>query len=460
MSTEASAQRPRDPEILVRIAPFCASGRTAARATGGRVSRYHAWVYTKLALSTLALGDLGAAGSSGAPPTEIGGLPLVGHEELSITWLGYAEYLSIFYGGEGALLELRHRIGRSMSRGLRAILRLRPRAPQRLRIWWSTETPELEDLPWEILFLGARRPPCLSLVRGSPGRVVPPLALPQEQPLRVAVVDPTGGAPAALVEALHDLGPGVEVIWIEEDDPRRALSAAVGAGVEVLHVVADGVVPLGLEGLLEFSQDEEDTLSALEVAAMLRGSSVTILSLTPPEIPRVGHGGMPTVYHAFARFGHDSGGGPSIVAQLSPMHPRVVREFWRAFYPRLAAALDVEDAMMSASQRPLVTPVVLFLRHRLSRQFAREGEETRRSPSWPTLGTGQTPAEGVPLTPAQVTADLSCSRSLLDAARALEARYTSLGLEFPGKGLIERETRRQADLDEAIDRSLPEDTEP
>ncbi|XYI01371.1 hypothetical protein ACMHYB_17110 [Sorangium sp. So ce1128] len=460
MSTEPSAQRPRDPEILVRIAPLCGETRGAARATGGRVCRYHAWIYTKLALSWLTLGDRGAAGTSGAPPPEIGGLPLLGHEELSVTWLGYAEYLSIFYGGEGALLELRHRLGGSMSRGLRAILRLRPRAPQRLRIWWSTETPELEDLPWEILFLGARRTPRLSLVRGSPGRVIPPLVLPDGQPLRVAVVDPTGGAPAALAEALHDLGPGVEVVWIEEDDPRRALSAAIRAGVEALHVVADGVVPLGLEGLLEFSGDEEDTLSALEVAAMLRGSSVTIVSLTPPEIPRVGHAGMPTVYHAFARFGHDSGGAPTIAAQLGPMHPRVSREFWRAYYQRLAAALDVEDAMMSASQRPLVTPVVLFLRHRLGRQFAREGEETRRSPSWPTLGTGQTPSDGVPLTPAQVTADLACSRDLLDAARELEARYASLGLEFPGKGLIERETRRQASLDEAIDQSLIEDTEP
>ncbi|WP_437639187.1 hypothetical protein [Sorangium sp. So ce854] len=460
-----AAQPPRYHEILVRIAPICLAGQLPARAVDGRVCRrYHAWIYTKLALASLGLGEPGAADLGGVPPPppEVGGLPLVGHEELSVHWLSYAEYLSSFYGGEEALLELRRRVSGSISRGLREIVRLRPRAPQRLRIWWSTEAPELEDLPWEILFLGARRPPGLSLVRGGPGRIVPPLPIQQDQPLRVAVVDPTGGAPAAIAEALEDLGPGVEAVWIEEDDARRALTAAIRAGVEVLHVVADGVVPLGLEGLLDFSGEEEDTLSPLELAAMLRGSSVTILALTPPEIPRVGHGGMPSVFHAFARFCHDSGDGPTIAAQLGPMHPGVSREFWRAFYRQLAAALDVEDAMMSASQRPLATPVVLFLRHRFGRQFTRQGDVTRRSPAWPTFGSGPMPE--VPLTPAQVTADLSCSRDLLDAARTLEARYASLGLEFPGKRLIQREIQRQAGLDEALDeslsseRSLSEDT--
>lgn len=458
MISGPAANLPRYHEIVVRIAPFCAASAPPARVVDGRVHRrYHAWIYTKLSLAALGLGEPGAADLGGAPPpaAEAGGLPLVGHEELSVHWLSYAEYLSSFYGGEEALRELRRRISVSISRGLREIVRLRPRAPQRLRIWWSTETPELEDLPWEILFLGARRPPNLSLVRGGPGRIVPPMPLQQGQPLRVAVVDPTGGAPAALAEALADVGPGIEAVWIEEDDARKALSAAVRAGVELVHVVADGVEPLGLEGLLEFSGDEEDTLSPLELAAMLRGSSVTILSLTPPEIPRVGHAGMPSVFHAFARFCHESGDGPTIAAQLGPMHPGVSREFWRAFYQQLATALDVEEAMMSASQRPLTAPVVLFLRHRFGRQFTRQGDETRRSPAWPTLGSGPTP--DVPLTPAQVTADLSCSRELLDAAKTLEARYASLGLEFPGKRLIERESRRQAWLDEAIEQSLSTD---
>ncbi|WP_437984356.1 hypothetical protein [Sorangium sp. So ce117] len=462
MTTRPSAQISRYPEILVRIAPLCLAEPVTPRTTGRRVCRrYHAWIYTKLDISSLLLGDPGAVEPGGAPPPpEMEGLPLIGHEEICVTWLSYAEYLSIFYGGEEALLELRRRLVGSISRGLGAILRLRPRAPRRLRIWWSTESPELEELPWEILFLGVHRPPCLSIVRGIPGRVVPPLSLREGQPLRVAVVDPTGGAPASLSEALEGLGSSIEVAWIEEDDARNALSAAIQAGFEVIHVVADGMVPLGLEGLLEFSGDEDDTLSPLELTSMLRGSSATILSLTPPEVPRVGHGGMPTVYHAFAHFGHQSGDGPTIAAQLGPMHPRVYREFWRAFYERLAVSLDVEDAMMAASQRPLLTPVVLFLRHRFGRQFTRQGDEARRSPTWPTFGAGQTPEGDVPLTPAQVTADLSCSRDLLDAAKMLEARYASLGLEFPGKGLIEREGQRQAALDEALEQSLSEDTEP
>ncbi len=135
---------------------------------------------------------------------------------------------------------------------------------------------------------------------------------------------------------------------------------------------------------------------------------------------------LPAVYHAFAHFGHQSGDGPTIAAQLGPMHPRVYREFWRAFYERLAASLDVEDAMMAASQRPLLTPVVLFLRHRFGRQFTRQGDDARRSPTWPTFGAGR-PRRATPLTPAQVTADLRAPRDLLDAAKTLEARYARSG---------------------------------
>ncbi len=152
------------------------------------------------------------------------GLPLIGHEEISVTWLSYAEYLSIFYGGEEALLELRRRLVGSISRGLKAILRLgrtrpggcasggRPNRPS------STEA-SLGDP------LHRRAPPAVPLDRaGDPG-AGRAAALPREgQPLRVAVVDPTGGAPASLSEALEGLGSSIEVAWIEEDDARNALS--------------------------------------------------------------------------------------------------------------------------------------------------------------------------------------------------------------------------------------------
>ncbi len=108
---------------------------------------------------------------------------------------------------------------------------------------------------------------------------------------------------------------------------------------------------------------------------MLRGSSATILSLTPPETPRVGHGGMPPVYHAFAhsatkrRWPHDRR------PARSHASPRVPQSSGARSTSGSAESLDVEDAMMAASQRPLLTPVVLFLRHRFGRQFTRQGDE-------------------------------------------------------------------------------------
>ncbi|AUX40932.1 uncharacterized protein SOCE26_023340 [Sorangium cellulosum] len=443
-------------EIVVRMAPSerqPGSAPSARMTSGGGVPwHYDAWIYTKLPLP-VELGKVEPASGSGAPPPEVGGLPLIGHEEITVTWLSYGEYLSLFYGGEESMLELRRRGGGAISSGLRGLLQLKPRPERRLRLWWSSQSPELEDLPWEILELGGRRPPRFSIVRGSPGKAAPPLPVPDGEPLRIAVIDPAGGAPVALSDALGSLGPGIEVVWIEQDDPSKAIAEAIAAGCEVLHLVADGVVPFGLEGLLDLSGDDDATISPRELAAMLRGSRVAVLALTPPESPRIGHLGMPTVFHAFARFGHDSGEGPTIVAQIGPMSPPVSRDFWRAFYERLAASFDVEEAMSSAAQRPLVTPVVVFLRHRLGRQFCRPDDPALRCPVWTTAGTGQTPADQVLLTVAQVTADLSITRDLLDAARRLETRYASLGLDFPGTSAIAEEHKRQSRLDEVVDES-------
>ncbi|WP_437679668.1 hypothetical protein [Sorangium sp. So ce131] len=456
MTKDPAAQLHRYHEIVVRIAPSerQAGPVTGALATsgGGAPRRYDAWIYTRLPLP-VELGKVEPVAGGAAPPPEVGGLPLIGHEEISVTWLSYGEYLSLFYGGEESVRELRRRVGGSISGGLRGLWQLKPRPERRLRLWWSSQTPELEDLPWEILELGGRRPPRFSIVRGSPGKAAPPLPVLEGEPLRVAVIDPAGGAPVALSDALSSLGPGVEVVWIEQEDPCKAIAEAASAGCQVLHLVADGAVPFGLEGLLELSCDEDETISPRELAAMLRGSRVAVLALTPPESPRIGHLGMPTVFHAFARFGHDSGEGPTIVAQLGPMPPPAIRDFWSAFYERLAASFDVEDAMSSAAQRPLVTPVVVFLRHRLGRQFCRPDDPALRCPAWTTVGTGQTPSDQVLLTVAQVTADLSITRELLDAARRLETRYTSLGLDFPGARAVAEEHKRQCRLDEAIDES-------
>lgn len=464
MTSAATAQLSRYHEVVVRISSFRCPPPAAAPVLGSgeRAARvYQAWIYSRLALP-VRFGEIGTLPPGGlpAPPPEIGGLPLIGREEVAVPLRNYADYLGTFYEGEEAILEMRSRLEGSFSSGLMGLLRLRPRPPRRLRIWWSSESPELEDLPWELVALGAERPPGLSIVRGSPGKPVPPHPLPQGRPLRVAVIDPTCSAPTALWEALKESpARGLEFVWLDEEDPRKAISEAARADIEVIHLVADASVPLGVEATLEFPGDEDESLLPSELASMLRGSSVAIVALTPPEIPRVSACGMPSVFHAFARIGHDAPEGPTLIAQLCPMLPRASQEFWSVFYQRLAETLDAEDALTVASPRPIAAPVVLFLQHRLGRQFSRKGDESRRSATWPTHGAGETPEDVAPLTPSQVTADLSVSRDLVDAARALQARYAALGLDFPGKDLIEKECERLAVLDAALDEAIFEDME-
>ena len=439
MSTRTTAQLSRYDEVVVSVLP------------SGTPSRYNAWIYTKLALP-VQLGEAVPLAGNLAPPPEIGGLPLVGREELGLDRCGYNALLSTLYGGEEAVTELRARLFRELSGGLRHLLELRPRAPSRLRIWWSSELPELEAIPWELVALGQCRPPNLSLVRGRPGESVPPLPLAPEQPLRVAVIDPACAAPAALYKALDSLAPELEIRWLDGAEPREALRDVARAGFEVIHVIADGSAPLGLEGLLEFPEEAEVPISPAELHALLRGSRVTILSLTPPEVPRVGRSGLPTVFHAFTRLGHGMiDEGPTLFAQIGPMPPRALCALWSAFYRRLAAALDVEEAAACAAKCPPRAPVALFLRHRFGRQFSRHSDGTSGFVSSPGRGTEQ------------VTTELSVCRDLLEAARALEAKYASLGLVFPSPDLLpdllEEEQKRQARLASSLDEALSEEDE-
>ena len=167
---------------------------------------------------------------------------------------------------------------------------------------------------------------------------------------------------------------------------------------------------------------------------MLHGSRAAILSLSTPDAPRLDAQGLPTVYRGFARFGRAIGDGLSVIAPFGPIAPLDLRSFWRELYQRFAEVLDVEDALISANPHPLTVPMVLFLRHRFGRQFTR--------------GAGQSvePGPGGSFDPAQMSADLSLSSGLLEAAQSLQQRYAELGLEFPGSDLIHAERARERAL--------------
>jgi hypothetical protein len=426
-------------EILLHT---CGPTVEVAGPPGLRTTRYHGWLYSRLPLPAQPA-DLVSIPPGAAPPREIGGLPLVGHEEITFHRRRYAEYLSAFYDGDEGLHRLQGFLADTLSPALLGMLRSPP-AGSRLRAWWLNEAPELEDVPWEGVGLGWGRPARLSIARGRPRATVPPMPLAPDRPLTVALIDPDGLAPDPLRSALDDLGPAVAVVRIEEKDPRKALSEAARAGVEVVHLCADASVPLGVEGLLDFPGGA--TLMPAEAGELLRGSRAAILALAAPASPRVDRDGLPTVFHGFARFGRAMGDGLTVVAPLGPVAPPELARFWRTFYARFAETLDVEDALVEAAPCPLRTPLVLFLRHRFGRQFYRHAGD----PDDVSFDPGGESAAS----PAQASADLAVSGELLDAAITLQERYAALGRPFPSGALIDRERERQQALAAYLDDAL------
>jgi hypothetical protein len=418
---------------------------TTGRPASARTTLYDAWLYGSLALPP-EVTSLPALRPGTAPPADIGGLPLVGHTRLTIHWQRYAEYLSSFYAGEPGLHHLQAILRDALAPEIMQLVESPPNAV-RVRAWWVNDAPELDDVAWESIALGPCRRTRLSIVRGVPRASVPPLPLPAGRRLTVAFFDPGGRAPTPVREALEAPVPGVTVVSLDGADPRAALGEAARAGVEVVHVVADAWVPLGLEGLLDFPSGA--TLGPAELQQTLRGSRVAIVTLSAPAEPRVGRDGLPRVFHGFARFGRAMGDGLSVVAPLGPVGPSELTRFWRTFYARLAQSLDVEDAVVEATPSPLLAPFVLFLRHRLGRQFWQgtldeQGELVQ-------FGSSR---DALPVSPAQASADLAASSDLLDAAVALRKRYAELGLSFPGGDLIDKEHDRQRALAAYLDAVL------
>jgi hypothetical protein len=428
------------------IGPRCEGDVSASSGPpGGRITRYHGWIYSKSALP-VTLGEVMKIQTATVPPHQIGGLPLVGHEEMSIHWRSYAEYLSAFYSGEEALIALRKLLFGSFSGGLLSLIKAAPPEGTRLRLWWVIDAPEIEDIPWEPLAHGQESPlPRLSIVRGRPPVSVPPLPIAPGRRLTIAVVDPAGLAPEPLGSALDEVRGAVEIVRLDSMDPREALHQAARAGAEIVHLVADASVPLGVEGLLDFSGGA--TLTPMEASQLLRGSRVAILSLSAPANPHVGHDGLPTVFHGFARFGRAIADGLTVVAPLGPIAPPELGRFWREFYRRFAEELDVEDALAVATPCPLVVPVVLFLRHRIGRQFTRRATDPGDVVFDPGGAAGLASS-------AQVSAELAISGGVLEGAIALQNGYAALGRVFSGKDLIDRERERQSALASYLDDAL------
>lgn len=429
-------------EIVVKITPARLStsgGRLLSQPnppTGEAKRAYDALVYTSLSVPQLKPPDKPPPGQ----PDQIAGLPLVGKERITVRWNRYQEYLAAFVEGEKALYHMRERLLETMPVGLESLFVNPPATNQPIRLWWASDTPELEDLPWELVTYRGRNYPVdnFSFVRGLPPETPVPI-LPVGDRLRLAFIHHPSFAPQGLQDALSNLPPSIELIDLPIS-PRQALEQITHEGYELVHILADGMVSSAYEGILYFhgGQSTSPELSPGELSALLRGSRVSVLSLTEQSFTNadtmnIGGQLVPSVYRAFAYLGSSRLPLPSVVAPLGPLNPSEMASFWKNFYTGLAETLSLQKAIARTQMSGFPAPVALFLRHLHEVLFRRRGP-------------ADAPLEA---DPTQIGAALQLSHELVEQLKAHNEDYGSLP-ESVSK-FMESESARQDDLSIALD---------
>ena len=401
-------------EIVVRVVPAAhdAASRHAKRAGGEeRLRRYHVLVYS----------DIAALRKEVKPPpgqsTELARLPLAMVEDIRIHWGRYEEYLATFLMGDKLVEHMRYRLLETMSPDLERLFAGKPPAPGRVRMWWCNESPELEDLPWELLLHGRVVAPDgdFRLVRGLPPDPAPPL-VPIHGPLRLAVLHDPANPHADLIQALTSLLE-VEVIPLT-GPPREALKQVVDEQFELLHIIADGIVSLACDGVLWTHDRRRPELPSSEVSALLRGSNVSVLGLSAPESVSpdtvlIAGRQVPSAFRAFAYFGSAELPLPSVVAPLGPVQDQHLRHFWHRFYTALNDTFSLEQAIADACAAGPPLPMALFLRHAHGRLFRRV-RTTRSGATAPVAA------------PSNLEAELQASQSLVAKLEALQTEFGAM----------------------------------
>lgn len=406
-----SERTSRYKEIVVRVIPPPTETSRSSSEEIREIRGYNALIYTNLTIPGLTSGELPSN-----QPREEGGLPLVACEKIDLHWQAYQEYLARFDLGEKEAGHMRDRLVEAMTEGLRVLFTKFPWTQSPVRLWWSVEAPELEDLPWDLLSNAGHGPAEteFSFVRGMPPKVPPPL-VPVDGPLRLGVIGRPGFLADSLLQALAPGSiPGLEITHLPLP-PFKAMQTAAREGFELLHVVADGEVLLSYEGVLYFHGEREPRLSSGELSSCLHGSRVTVLCLsssvdTNPDLVEIGGYSVPSAYRAFAQIASEDLPLPNIVAPLGPIDPVRLGAFWQRFYTHLAETYRIEQAMLQGRQNePL--PLALFLRHSQGVLFRRRRPVRSLSPEE---------------APVQLEVELQISRSLIGQLHTLAARYGEL----------------------------------
>lgn len=424
-------------EVVVRCIPqpgITEMRRQRSRPPGDAATQaYAALIYTDLDMPSLRITDPAPAGQ----PRDVAGLPLVGVEQIVVRWSRYQDYLRMFSGGEKDAWLMRERLFETLSPGLERLF-AQPQDQQPLRLWWYSETPELDDLPWELVVYasGNQQPGQFSFVRGLPAEPAP--LTPLENGLRLAVCG--SQPPPGLQAALEQCGAAVHLIQLGSN-VRQALQEAVKTGCELVHIIADGTVSLAFEGLLSYVLPDGTSaaLTSSELDRILLGSRVSLISLSAPDLP-LDPDQAPTAYRAFSYLSRLRQAPPTILAQHGPLPPPQAEGFWAVFYQELADRLSIEEAVVSARTSVPGLPLALFLRHRAGREFRR----------WPISFTS---GEGRSLyaQPNSMFGYLQVSRDFLERLAAIDAQFKDLPDNLTDSSLVEQVRIQQADIARALD---------
>lgn len=364
-----------------------------------------------------------------------------------------------------------------------------------LRIWLHCTQPELTDLPWELLScrLRQKQKARFSFVRGLPPPPLPKVSVTNK--LRLAFIYEPEKAPDALVKAIEASKSIIDVVEMTEP-PRMALKRAVSEGFELIHLVTDAALSLGHDGLLymrESTPDPEptepkstmfngfyrlalnnvdlfkhlvsdqrlvswndkliskldiETCSAEELSTYLRGSRVTLLSLSTPKTndTQPGHfqgSLLPVVYSAFASVGSYPML-PNVIAPLGACDDETLETFWRSFYSHLVSpspstrgdhpSFSVEEATALGLLEAPTALMALFLRQRLGRDFTHQ--VTRISESDEDVG--------------RANVRLQVERSLLEQLRAIDLNYKDVDSKISDSDWVQAESVKHMQLEQEI----------
>jgi hypothetical protein len=436
-------------EIIVRVVPRRLStfeeqrAFISSRSSDEPIGAYDALIYTELDTPVLTRHDRPPRGQ----PDTVAGLPLAAVEYIHVRWSRYLEYLAAFLEEEKAPDVMRDRLFETMSHGLWMLFSGQPLSDRPVRVWWANETPQLEDLPWELVAYADRSSTAgeFSFVRGLPPETPLPLIQVGNR-LRLALIHDPSRTPYGLLDALDQVLPSIDVTHIAAESPLQAVNRAVHEGYELLHIVADGIVSLAYEGILYWHRPYSLQISASELSAVLRGSRVSVLALTPqqstnPDVVQIGDFLVPSAYRAFAYLGRSPLPLPSIVAPLGPHNDDLLFRFWHSFYRSLGEDLKIEEAMARGHEGNRGLPTALFMRQPHGHLF-------RRRPP-----TGRAPEED----PTQVQAELKLSKGLVERLKVIDAQYGEQADNVTS--FIDRESARQENLAAKLNPwlQLPED---